>query len=31
VDPDCGLKTRSVEEAIEKMRTLVKVAHALRN
>ena len=31
VDPDCGLKTRSVEEAIAKMQALVKVARALRN
>ncbi len=31
VDPDCGLKTRSVEEAIAKMQTLVSVATALRN
>jgi len=31
VDPDCGLKTRTVEEAVEKMRTLVNVAKALRN
>jgi len=31
VDPDCGLKTRTVEEAIAKMRALVKVAKALRN
>jgi 5-methyltetrahydropteroyltriglutamate--homocysteine methyltransferase len=31
VDPDCGLKTRSVEEAIGKMRALVNVAKALRN
>ncbi len=31
VDPDCGLKTRSVDEAIGKMRTLVNAAKALRN
>jgi 5-methyltetrahydropteroyltriglutamate--homocysteine methyltransferase len=31
VDPDCGLKTRTVEEAIEKMKTLVAAARALRN
>ena len=31
VDPDCGLKTRTVEEAIAKMQVLVKVAKALRN
>lgn len=31
VDPDCGLKTRSVDEAIAKMQALVNVARALRN
>jgi 5-methyltetrahydropteroyltriglutamate--homocysteine methyltransferase len=31
VDPDCGLKTRTVEEALGKMRALVRVAKALRN
>jgi 5-methyltetrahydropteroyltriglutamate--homocysteine methyltransferase len=31
VDPDCGLKTRTVDEAIGKMRTLVNVARAFRN
>ncbi len=31
VDPDCGLKTRSVEEATEKIRVLVAAARALRN
>ena len=31
VDPDCGLKTRSVDEAIAKMQALVNVAKALRN
>ena len=31
VDPDCGLKTRTVEEAVQKMKTLVAAAHALRN
>lgn len=31
VDPDCGLKTRSVDEAIAKMKTLVRAAKALRN
>ena len=31
VDPDCGLKTRSVDEAIAKMQTLVEAAKALRN
>ncbi|MBZ5515684.1 MAG: methionine synthase [Acidobacteriia bacterium] len=30
VDPDCGLKTRSVEEAIAKMQVLVRVARLLR-
>ena len=31
VDPDCGLKTRTVEEAIEKMRVCVEAAKAFRN
>jgi 5-methyltetrahydropteroyltriglutamate--homocysteine methyltransferase len=31
VDPDCGLKTRTVDEAIAKMKTLVSAAKALRN
>jgi 5-methyltetrahydropteroyltriglutamate--homocysteine methyltransferase len=31
VDPDCGLKTRSVEEAIAKMKVTVRAAKALRN
>jgi 5-methyltetrahydropteroyltriglutamate--homocysteine methyltransferase len=31
VDPDCGLKTRTVEEAIAKMKVLVAAARALRN
>jgi len=31
VDPDCGLKTRSVDEAIDKMKSLVHVAKKLRN
>ena len=31
IDPDCGLKTRSVAEAIGKMQALVRVARALRN
>jgi 5-methyltetrahydropteroyltriglutamate--homocysteine methyltransferase len=31
VDPDCGLKTRTVEEAIEKLRACVAAARALRN
>ena len=30
VDPDCGLKTRSVDEAIEKMKVTVQAAKALR-
>jgi 5-methyltetrahydropteroyltriglutamate--homocysteine methyltransferase len=31
VDPDCGLKTRSVEEAIGKMKALGDVVKKLRN
>jgi 5-methyltetrahydropteroyltriglutamate--homocysteine methyltransferase len=31
VDPDCGLKTRTVEEAIEKLRACVVAAKAFRN
>ena len=31
VDPDCGLKTRSVEEAIGKLRACVEAARAFRN
>jgi 5-methyltetrahydropteroyltriglutamate--homocysteine methyltransferase len=31
VDPDCGLKTRTVEEAIDKMKAVVQAAKALRN
>jgi 5-methyltetrahydropteroyltriglutamate--homocysteine methyltransferase len=31
VDPDCGLKTRTVEEAIEKLRLCVAAAEAFRN
>ncbi|MGH9774735.1 MAG: methionine synthase [Candidatus Acidiferrales bacterium] len=31
VDPDCGLKTRSVEEAIGKLRLCVEAARAFRN
>ncbi len=31
VDPDCGLKTRTVDEAIAKMRACVHAARALRN
>jgi 5-methyltetrahydropteroyltriglutamate--homocysteine methyltransferase len=30
IDPDCGLKTRRVEEAIEKMRVLVDSAKEIR-
>ncbi|MBI4469128.1 MAG: methionine synthase [Acidobacteria bacterium] len=30
VDPDCGLKTRSVDEAIGKMRLVVEAARSLR-
>jgi 5-methyltetrahydropteroyltriglutamate--homocysteine methyltransferase len=31
VDPDCGLKTRTVEEAIAKLRACVEAAKAFRN
>ena len=31
VDPDCGLKTRTVDEAIGKMKVLVNAARALRD
>jgi 5-methyltetrahydropteroyltriglutamate--homocysteine methyltransferase len=31
VDPDCGLKTRTVDEAIGKMKVVVDAARALRN
>jgi 5-methyltetrahydropteroyltriglutamate--homocysteine methyltransferase len=31
VDPDCGLKTRTVEEAIDKLRVCVEAARAFRN
>ena len=31
VDPDCGLKTRTVDEAIGKMRAVVSVAKAFRD
>lgn len=31
VDPDCGLKTRTVDEAVGKLRTCVAAAKALRN
>jgi 5-methyltetrahydropteroyltriglutamate--homocysteine methyltransferase len=31
VDPDCGLKTRTVEESIEKLRVCVAAAKAYRN
>lgn len=30
LDPDCGLKTRSVEEAIGKMRSIIEAAQSLR-
>jgi 5-methyltetrahydropteroyltriglutamate--homocysteine methyltransferase len=30
VDPDCGLKTRTVDEAIAKMQSVVTAAKALR-
>jgi 5-methyltetrahydropteroyltriglutamate--homocysteine methyltransferase len=30
VDPDCGLKTRTVNEAIAKMQSVVTAAKALR-
>ncbi|NDQ57178.1 MAG: methionine synthase [Acidipila sp.] len=31
IDPDCGLKTRSVDEAIDKLRACVEAAQAFRN
>ena len=31
VDPDCGLKTRTVDEAIAKLRVIVAAARAFRN
>jgi len=31
IDPDCGLKTRTTEEAIEKLRLCVTAAKAMRN
>lgn len=31
VDPDCGLKTRSMHEAMAKMKVTVQAAKALRN
>ena len=31
VDPDCGLKTRTVEEAVEKMRVVVEATREFRN
>ncbi|MCL6482435.1 MAG: methionine synthase, partial [Firmicutes bacterium] len=31
VDPDCGLKTRTVEEAIGKLKLCVEAARAFRN
>jgi 5-methyltetrahydropteroyltriglutamate--homocysteine methyltransferase len=30
IDPDCGLKTRTVEEAIEKLRLCVEAAKSFR-
>ncbi len=30
VDPDCGLKTRTVEEARDKLRVIVEGAHRVR-
>lgn len=31
VDPDCGLKTRTVDETVEKMRTMVEATTQIRN
>jgi 5-methyltetrahydropteroyltriglutamate--homocysteine methyltransferase len=31
IDPDCGLKTRSVEEAIAKMKVMVEAVRSFRN
>jgi 5-methyltetrahydropteroyltriglutamate--homocysteine methyltransferase len=31
VDPDCGLKTRTVDEAIEKMRVVVEATREFRS
>lgn len=31
VDPDCGLKTRTVEEAVAKMQAVIRAAEALRS
>jgi 5-methyltetrahydropteroyltriglutamate--homocysteine methyltransferase len=31
VDPDCGLKTRTVEEAVDKMRVVVEVTREVRS
>ncbi len=31
IDPDCGLKTRTVDEAIAKMGVLVEAAKSFRN
>jgi 5-methyltetrahydropteroyltriglutamate--homocysteine methyltransferase len=31
VDPDCGLKTRTVEEAIDKLRAVVEAAISFRS
>jgi len=30
IDPDCGLKTRSVDEARDKLRNMVAATHAVR-
>jgi len=30
IDPDCGLKTRTVEEAVAKLRALVRATHEVR-
>jgi 5-methyltetrahydropteroyltriglutamate--homocysteine methyltransferase len=31
LDPDCGLKTRSVDESIGKLRVIVEAAKSLRS
>lgn len=31
VDPDCGLKTRMVDEAVQKLKVVVEAANSLRN
>ena len=30
IDPDCGLKTRTVEEAINKLKIVVEATHEVR-